>query len=166
MPFKCDECDYFTYNYNYIKEHKEVVHEGAVYRCRYEGCPSTFTSKNNIWEHIKSIHEKGDYPCTECESHFPTKRKLKVHIGLNHREKSFSCKQCTFKAGFQFHVNRHVKKVHLKTIEYKCDQCDEKFKDQMKELFTKEWSMRDRYTNTVVLSVIINSDIRVSLIFT
>ena len=127
MTVKCDECDYTSSYKHYLQEHKEVVHEGTIYRCKYDGCSSTFTSRNNIGDHVLSIHEKGDFPCNVCDRHFPTKRSLKVHVGSTHAEKKFFCSKCDYKAGFKGWVNRHVKKVHLKVNGFSyCKLCDYK----------------------------------------
>ena len=61
--FVCDECDHVSRDKQLATQHQEVVHDGRILRCPYDGCESTFRAKANRSEHVKLIHNTETFKC-------------------------------------------------------------------------------------------------------
>ena len=139
--FYCTECNVAKTSKQYLLEHIEVVHEGIIYRCPYESCPSTFTSKTNIRSHIQLVHKNERFSCSNCDYVANTRRQVVVHEGRVHKEKTFQCKLCEFRGGYQHVINRHMKKFHeakLSSLDrFQCYLCNVMYrrKDNIKPHF-------------------------------
>ena len=80
----CDECPKIYLKQRTLELHKKRVHRGTLptksarksYNC--EKCNKTFTSGNNLEEHIKVKHEQNTPEhCDECNRSFGTPHALK-----------------------------------------------------------------------------------------
>ena len=114
--FKCDRCPYTSNNKVYLRDHIDVVHEGVIIRCPIEGCPSTFTSRSNISQHVKQMHRKETFKCQECDYLAKTKRGLTVHFGAHHGVKYFACEFCDYTAGYQHKILKHTRRKHVNEL--------------------------------------------------
>ena len=111
--FVCDECDHVSRDKQLATQHQEVVHDGRILRCPYDGCESTFRAKANRSEHVKSIHNTETFNCKECDYIGRSKITLRKHFGIHHGVKYFACEFCEFRAGYQYLIDRHIRGNHV-----------------------------------------------------
>ena len=80
--YKCDQCDFTTYENHKLIKHIEIKHmKPFKYPCAK--CSYITNCRSSYNMHIKRSHEnkgKYDHPCAECDMTFRTKGKLADHL--------------------------------------------------------------------------------------
>jgi hypothetical protein len=72
-------------------------------------CGQSFPSKNQLKEHITSVHDEvKQYPCSKCGKCFSRIKSLLDHIYIVHEEK----KQCDYKSKLKENMKSHTVRVH------------------------------------------------------
>ena len=99
------------------------------YKCKYEGCSKSYTTKGNLDRHIKHKHlnfkpHKCHYE--DCSESFTYPSELQRHIEEAHT-KPYKCEQCDKRFGRQENLDQHISDVHLKLKPFECDVCGECF---------------------------------------
>ena len=128
---------------NFSFSNVSPVHENISYIC--EKCGKSFSWKNNLNMHIKTVHEKvrfsqkGSmdqhvksahenilYTCDRCDKSFSTKLLLKIHVEKVHEYVRYYCEFCGKSFSQKVNLNTHIKSVH-ESIRYNCDKCRKSF---------------------------------------
>ena len=150
--YKCDQCSYAWTNKRYLMKHLKEVHNVIrEYTC--EQCDYVSTDKALVAIHEKRVHgkklfknrkamvklennlaedddikqdEKG-HKCDQCDYAAPDKITLWRHIFVCGNSNTFQCNMCHLKFRDRGTLNRHVKCVHNKIKDYKCEKCDRAF---------------------------------------
>ena len=130
--FECKECEETFSTFHYYNMHKMKVHKGKNVECPY--CGKMFY-KRSLKEHIRNIHETGEFPCDQCDKIFPSKNYLTSHKIQRHpvveKEKTFHCDFCDGKFISAALLQSHVNFSH--TIEpVKCEICGNTYDNQLK----------------------------------
>merc|ERR1719336_331915 len=141
---KCPECEKnikSTFIIRHIKLHDLPSH---VMNCPHEGCATTFTRSNNMYRHLKVVHDDPEpYICVykSCKERFESSKALREHVNSSHRrgvrkemeqmEASnlrFKCEfpGCEREYGKKQHLKEHFRK-HTGDMRYACDVCGERF---------------------------------------
>ena len=78
-------------------------------------------NQNNV------IHD--DYSCGYCKSNFDSVYALKGHLQTNHKEEKagLACELCGKILKSKLYLNLHVKRIHEKIRNNKCNFCEEYF---------------------------------------
>jgi len=74
---------------NRIEERRrnvDTVHDGNLIHYLCEHCDYKSTRRNNLTQHIESVHEGVRYPCDYCDYKATKKHYLKTHIRKKHEE--------------------------------------------------------------------------------
>ena len=81
--YKCDQCDYHTFEQYRMKKHKAVHDPSLRFAC--DKCDVTCSSKPNLRRHIRTVHE-GIKPvsCSECGKSYEGNRSLAMHLLREH----------------------------------------------------------------------------------
>lgn len=142
IMYSCDECDFTTHRSCLLKVHKEGFHEGNVFTCNY--CPSQFSYKSNIWNHIQTVHNKDNIKCNKCDYVGKSKRVVEKHAKMIH-ERNFSCRACDFTSGYMHMVKKHERYKHqgIRTPaqmnnSVNCDLCSKTFKGKSNLTYHKQ----------------------------
>ena len=152
-PNKC-KCGKAFGRLEHLEKHIKSVHL-KIRDCICDECGSAFTSTTNLKCHIKSVHHKiKDYKCSKCDSRFTNQSELKRHEAKDHTKlqvrrnnekletefdeyKETEPNKC--KCGKTFtrpdSFKKHVKDVHLKIRDWKCEDCGSNF--------TNNYSLKD-----------------------
>ena len=151
--FECDTCQKKFKRENHLSLHKKLAHENVTekkFEC--ESCDKKFARKCHLARHMKchrgkshkdlaqkanveNVQEK-KFECNTCEKKFKRKNNLSLHKMLTHpahenviesddkKVSHFKCEICN--KGFTRKDNaiKHVKYVHKKFKDPKCDLCD------------------------------------------
>ena len=126
----CDECPKIYLKQRTLEIHKRRVHRGTLparqsrktYACPL--CNKTFTSGNNMEEHIKVKHENNTpEQCDECNRSFGTPHALKTHKYNMHRRSK--CEICGQSLCNTFWLKRHLSTAHGITPQgsHQCSHC-------------------------------------------
>ena len=81
--YKCDQCDYHTFEQFRLKKHKRTHDPTLRFQC--DKCDISCSSKPNLRRHVKTVHE-GIKPatCSECGKSYEGKRSLAMHLLREH----------------------------------------------------------------------------------
>ena len=155
--FKCELCDEQFADITELKKHilkyhkrikccpccPEVFKKSRALKCHIseqhpehcckkgftcEFCGKTFTVKNTLQDHIKSIHDGVlEYKCDKCGREFGCRRNLVVHMkGVHEKLKNYVCHQCGQEFGYSQSLKTHMKRVHEK-FKCLCEICKKEF---------------------------------------
>ena len=104
-----------------------VVDERKKFFC--EICNSSFSRKDILKRHIKSIHEKVEYFCTHCSYVTNRKDHLKRHLNEVHLNlRPHECEYCNQKFNQSGTLQRHINSIHRKDKTFTCQYCNSSFK--------------------------------------
>ena len=79
----CDECDASYPVRKSLTNHKRLKH-GDAKQFNCEKCVYTTTRKENLQQHVKSVHEKVKVICETCGKNFSDKSNLNKHVRQLH----------------------------------------------------------------------------------
>ena len=68
-------------------------------------------------------------PKPNCQSSFATETKLEKHMRIHNNDLD-ECQYCPYRYENKNHYERHLK-MHFGIKDYKCDQCDSKFRQRV-----------------------------------
>jgi KRAB domain-containing zinc finger protein len=102
-------------------------------------CDKTFSTGAGLKTHIGMMHRHQhvlNHGCMKCDLAFSTGTGLKTHIGMMHGHQHVLnvCQHCGHISKTSSQLKNHIKAIHLKTQDNKCDHCD--FKTVRKESLT------------------------------
>ena len=141
---KCPKCEKnikSTFIIQHIKLHDLPT---IVMKCPYEECTTSFTRRNNIYKHLKVIHNDDcPYICVykNCSNRYSSSKQLRKHVNITHREEakkeleqieaSNLKYKCDFPGCEREYGKKHLLKEHFRShtgdMRYSCDVCGERF---------------------------------------
>ena len=83
MSFPCDQCDATYPVRKSLSNHKRLKH-GDVKQFSCEKCVYTSNKKENIHQHVRSVHKKVKETCETCGKNFSKKSHLIRHVRQLH----------------------------------------------------------------------------------
>eukprot|EP00088_Acartia_fossae_P005278 TRINITY_DN12315_c0_g1_i7.p1 TRINITY_DN12315_c0_g1~~TRINITY_DN12315_c0_g1_i7.p1 ORF type:complete len:621 (+),score=125.13 TRINITY_DN12315_c0_g1_i7:73-1935(+) len=126
---KCDLCDFST-----NAKFKLTIHRRLHFKKAAE-CPDCGKVVKNLKRHRlrkcgDSKEEKERFPCHLCNKTFAFKEGLDRHIKHIHQKiMNFHCEQCDYRTYSGFNLRLHVSKMHTKEeMERICQFCNQKTK--------------------------------------
>ena len=125
--FKCDYCDFVTYERPKLKRHINGKHKnGNSFACHI--CSKSFVVNRGLEFHLAKAHKIGDFKfkCEECGKPFMDKPHLQRHSEIHSKKRKFMCDICSRICETEGFLNLHMK-IH-EAKELKCDHCEEKFR--------------------------------------
>lgn len=115
-----------TSNY---KVHMEK-HEGKTYKCTYEGCGKTLSTKSILLAHSRSHYKQRRFPCyfEGCFLKFYTDKALTQHKKMHFGIKRYKCtfEDCTSAFHQRFDLKVHLRR-HTGEKPFECAGCSECF---------------------------------------
>ena len=106
----CDKCDYDPKDRRNLAKHKQSVHEGVKFSCNY--CEYQTGQKSSLKIHIRSVHEGIREQCSQCGRQFARAVSLYDHIKTVHEGIRLKCPFCEYLASKKTHLDYHVQKNH------------------------------------------------------
>ena len=76
--YPCKQCNYISKLRNNLDQHVKSIHKGVVYPC--DQCNLISSNPNNLRQHKKSVHEKVKYLCDKCSFKATRPGYLRKHI--------------------------------------------------------------------------------------
>jgi KRAB domain-containing zinc finger protein len=120
--FKCQYCDFKSFDKSYIRSAHEKSHFGKDFKC--DLCEKCYYTKHRLKAHILEAHEKKlRYKCQFCPKSYFTVDKLKEHELVNHIKKGVRdvlCELCSAAFITNTQLQSHIKTVHTEGV-IKCD---------------------------------------------
>ncbi|KAH9635186.1 hypothetical protein HF086_009526 [Spodoptera exigua] len=136
LPFKLDE-EAFTCQMcfepfqTFAKMNEHMNTHFQNYIC--DSCGKAFVSKSRFRKHVQS-HEKGSFPCGECDEILETRASRMCHRMKVHRKGiRYACPRCP-EAFTTYHARaKHLVDTHAQQKkEYFCNACDKSFESSSK----------------------------------
>ncbi|KXJ80012.1 hypothetical protein RP20_CCG027166 [Aedes albopictus] len=117
----CDICG-ASLKHKFSLEVHLLRHAGTPrFPCSY--CSSSFYSKTELGNHVRSIHTTGEqWECQKCGSVFKNRKLLNQHLESHVEERNFKCDACEFAFKTLQHLRRHITTVH-KLVRFNCGHC-------------------------------------------
>jgi hypothetical protein len=130
--FDCNQCDSKWNSAEVLVCHLSNDHDCDDVVC--DVCAIILKSSNYLKYHKNSIHEDiKRFSCTECTRRFATNCSMQDHIKIKHRRiGNFNCDQCAYKCLNKSSFERHMTYTHADkdTIQLvRCEICDRGFKE-------------------------------------
>lgn len=92
--FQCTTCFKTYLHHHSLIRHTKTAHEFMRYACPF--CPSEFTQKSSLNEHVKNLHREVDssecyqiFVCEFCSRTFNTQKMLQQHLRSHEERKSY-----------------------------------------------------------------------------
>merc|ERR1711963_400792 len=109
-----------------LKTHHLKFHEENKEKILCGDCGMTFRTKNEMQNHVESVHSDTKYTCNQCGREFKSKRNWMKHIRERHlqpREKTEICSQCQKTFYKLANLKKHISDVHDKIKAFYCEVC-------------------------------------------
>ena len=123
----CNLCNKIFKTKDTLSAHMSRTHSGETsnpYSC--EICGKEFRLKLYLQNHVRN-HEVGEFKCNHCEKIFQRDSQLKCHFDNVHNKTMKKCDLCE-QVLLATNLKNHVKNMHTKQSQVKCDKCDIMFK--------------------------------------
>eukprot|EP00088_Acartia_fossae_P024072 TRINITY_DN2504_c2_g1_i5.p1 TRINITY_DN2504_c2_g1~~TRINITY_DN2504_c2_g1_i5.p1 ORF type:complete len:626 (+),score=101.23 TRINITY_DN2504_c2_g1_i5:81-1958(+) len=124
-----------------LSAHMKQMHSTEVFEC--DVCGKTANSKSRITTHRKK-HFMKPIECPECGTFV---KDLQLHFNWkcgNKKKEKLPCNLCTKTFVSKAGLDRHIKQIHQKIMDFQCDSCDYKtytnynLKIHISKMHTKE----------------------------
>ena len=132
----CDEidCNFKTIYKNNLVLHKQIHSNVKPFKCDFDGCNKTFTTKGSLKKHKEYIHGNTSLlykcPIDSCNKSFKHKDILKNHM-KTHSDNCYSCDWpgCEYSTNVEHNLKMHRRK-HQSANNFVCDwpECVKRFK--------------------------------------
>ena len=87
--------------------------QARKFRCEQENCQFTTNLKNNLKDHLSTVHEGiKAFKCTVCGDEFSKNCNLKTHTESEHDKIRHNCEFCEATYTRKSNLIDHLKKVH------------------------------------------------------
>ncbi|OWF34781.1 Zinc finger protein 507 [Mizuhopecten yessoensis] len=117
--FKCEECEYTSYNKHYLKQHVDLVHHAdRPFKCPF--CDYAGKRSHSLREHLIVHSNERPYECTHCNATFRKKGHLTNHTKLH--QKTVFCNTCR-KSIIHAELEAHVKTCRARENVFVCELC-------------------------------------------
>jgi hypothetical protein len=133
-PFICPECQDNFSSSEALKNHWKIKHKTIKHKpydkleeeCLCNLCGKTFKRKSYLKEHLKEVHERLPYICSECQKEYPSKHTLKIHLWSEHnigKDMSCVCTLCDEVKTTKYGLKQHMKAKHEGLKDHVCHLC-------------------------------------------
>ena len=106
-----------------LKKIAVLSNDGEKNHFACKECGKNFSKSTRLNSHVSKVHSKKRHVCEECGVEFRYEGKLKEHQRYKH-DGAGTCPQCQKILTSQNELERHIKYVHLKMKNVKCDLCE------------------------------------------
>ena len=125
--YKCNACDYYSNNKNYLKQHMDIVHNSLrPFKCPF--CDYAGKRSHALREHLIVHSSERPFECNFCNATFRKKGHLTNHIKLHNNAKTLVkcplCKELVCESKAAIGLTGHLQTVHGTDKLYGCDLCE------------------------------------------
>ena len=117
---QCEKCKENFDSHYQLEMHLAIAH---IKDC--PGCPQKFDSTGDLVTHLEEVHDINEYACFSCDVIFQTPKRKQKH--MEHCDEGYKCSICKVTRNCQTTLKHHIKSIHKKIFDKKCDQCEMTF---------------------------------------
>lgn len=149
--FPCSLCSSVLLSQSALKNHHSTFHSNVIEQHPCEVCGKIFISRMKLNQHRLNVHDKGTYPCPDCDKVYTVRAVLQKHITQHHRDK-VSCKVCSkmFPPGNS--LERHLKSHELGAHPCSIKGCKQMFRSNQ-SLMDHVESRHNRPNESVICQI-------------
>lgn len=125
----CELCGKVKTNKEDLERHLAVVHKVDLGEFICNECGKTYASKATLKTHIINVHKEKEFQCDQCDFRAYDLKHLKRHafVHTGDEAKIVNCPRCEAKFKLQEQLVCHIRKVHEKVRNNKCEICGKAF---------------------------------------
>lgn len=123
--YKCTVCDKAFDRPYRLTRHLEI-HDPNRPRIPCNYCTKTFTRKDSLESHVKTVHASvHPYTCTHetCGRTFATRSTYLSHQKVHGESKPYHCQECDESFPLLNELKDHLKKNHSENEKFRCSEC-------------------------------------------
>ena len=149
--FECGICGKRLQNPATLNKHIETLHKESAEQLQCGQCDAGFSVRSEWTEHLRSPCPV----CRSCQAVFPTLAELKLHaVSCKNgptaaATRAVRCEYCGKTYSSEGAVKHHIKRVHLKEMDFMCNMCERKFSSKA-DLLKHIAAMHDAERQTFV----------------
>lgn len=114
-----------------VQKPPKVHKEPQKFKCDF--CDSSFTKRCHLVRHVNNVHNRGKFPCDQCDLVSVSEGALAQHKIAKHTEftKDFHCLKCERSFRYKRELDRHEEYTHKKDP-VSCEICGKEIENPLK----------------------------------
>ena len=125
--FRCDECNFETFNPRFFRKHKSKGHDKMILKRKFKyvcfQCEFVVARPTLLRTHMLGSHNEEKYRCSLCDYKCEFIADLSNHMILRHKKSRHVCKKCKKVYESVEDLRKHQKSVHKQNAPDLCDGC-------------------------------------------
>ncbi|KAG2199439.1 hypothetical protein INT47_011551 [Mucor saturninus] len=127
-PFICthEGCDKAYFRSSHLVVHQRSHSNDKDFICSFDNCTAAFATKQHLQRHEKSHTTTINCDFPGCHAEYSKRCQLRRHK-MTHEVGTHTCPTCKSVFDSSLQLEKHIDRVHINPVVYKCGTCTETF---------------------------------------